>query len=301
MIKIYDNNISPQYFFNNYVLTNKPCVIKNFYKNDNCYSYYKNNKHKLEKYMIGNIEAYKIDNECINNFMKEIEKVTSFLESKRVWIHNKNNLTKWHYDGNGSAVINICISGKKRFYLSPPGTIPVYPLSSVGIRYINWECEYVDIEKYDFLFIPAFWFHEVLTLEDNTFTINHRFFIKKNNIFATNRDTYLYNLHKYLNTTMCKYNIICNITNDKSFLSSFLYGLYDISIIFILLLIIFLFLYKTNIIIFKILTGILFLLTIYLFTNNNIDNISSGISKLLSLYMFVLLIIISSLFFIKKK
>jgi hypothetical protein len=299
MIKIYENKITPQYFYNNHVLTNKPCVIKNFYKNDNCYSYYKNNEYKLKKYMIGPAVAYKIDNECINNFMSEIKKITSFVDTKRVWMHNKDNLTTWHYDGNGSAVINICISGKKRFYLSPPGTIPVYPLSSIGIKYIKWECNYVDIEKYDFLFIPAFWFHEVLTLEDNTFTINHRFFIKNNNnLFAANRDIYIYNLHKYLNTYMCKDNIICDITKDKSFLSSFLYGLYEVSIVFIIALLIFLFTYKINIIIFKILTCILFLTMIYLYFSNNIDDISSGVSKLMSLYILVFFI---TLFFLVKR
>ena len=109
MIKIYNNKISPTDFYENHVLTNKPCVIRKFYENDKCHDFYKNHDHKVKKYMIGNVEANELDVECINDFMDEIKKKTYFQGKKRIWLHNKNNLTQWHYDGDGANIINICI------------------------------------------------------------------------------------------------------------------------------------------------------------------------------------------------
>jgi len=292
MIKIYNNNISPLYFYKEHIEKNRPCVIKNFYnENDNCYKYYSKNINKVKEYKIGYASVYSTKSVCFNDFMKEINKLTTIVDETRMWKHNKDNLTLFHYDGNGQNVINICLSGSKRFYLAPPSSIPVYPLSNIALHYNNWDSNYADIEKGDLLYIPSYWFHKVLTLENNTVTVNHLFFHKNNNLYASHRDLYLYTLHKYLNSFMCIDNKICNLTKKKPLIYCLLFGIYEVSWIYIILSIIFLAAYKNNLQIYKILNIVSFVAIIYLYKDKYINNVSSGISKLFSLYLFIFIIL----------
>ena len=41
--------------------------------------------------------------------------------NNRYWHHDKGHVTRWHFDGDGVQVINICLRGSKRFLLAPPG------------------------------------------------------------------------------------------------------------------------------------------------------------------------------------
>ena len=126
--------------------------------------------------------------------------------------------------------------------MAPPGSIPVYPFTNIGIFPNYWkEKEYVDIYTGDLFFIPCYWHHKVLTLEDNTFTINYTLYNDNNHLYATNRDIHMYGLHKYFNTSMCKTNKICNILHDKYNSNiSILLGISEFSIYYIFYTIIFL-------------------------------------------------------------
>lgn len=297
MIKIYNlNEITPDIFLKNHIEESRPCVIKNFFYNDKCFDFYNQNKDNTENYLIVNVISHLIKKTCLNDFIKKLESTNKFTDYTRYWKHNKGNITPWHYDGNGQNVINICLSGKKRFYLAPPGTIPVYPLSNVAIHY-NWDSKYVDIEKYDLLYIPSYWFHKVITLEDNTVTINYLFYnYKNNNLFATNRDIYLYTLHDYFNTNMCE-NYICKITEKKPLMFSILYGLYEMLYIYFILLVLFFIIYKNNKKIYNIINCVFLLFIYYIYTNKDIVKSSYGANKLFSLY--IIFFIISLNLFIK--
>jgi hypothetical protein len=102
MIKIYNkDNISPLEFYNEHIEKNRPCVIKNFYnENDDCYKFYNKNINKGNEYKIGYVSVYLYYSVCYNDFMKEIDKLTTILNQTRMWKHNKSNLTLFHYDGN---------------------------------------------------------------------------------------------------------------------------------------------------------------------------------------------------------
>ena len=88
---------------------------------------------------------------------------------------------------------------------------------------------------------------------------------------------------------MCTDNKICNLTKKKPLLYCLLFGLYEISYIYIILLIIFLTLYNYKL--YKILHIISFIIILYLYNDKYINKVSSGISKLFSLYLFIFLVL----------
>lgn len=300
IIDIYNKNeISPYDFYSKYVLFNKPCIIKNFYnKNDKCYKFYLNNKSNFNDYLIFNVSSSKLNDNCFDNFTKKLCQYVDIQKNIRGWKHNKDNLTRWHYDGNGINVINICITGKKKFYLSPPGSLGVFPFTNTVYLPKIWNTPYVTIYERDFLYIPSYWFHQVITEQDNTFTINYCFYHKNNNDYSTLRDRSLYTLHNLLSTSMCKFNI-CNISKlkNENILIALLNGLYEISIFFLLFSIIIIYLYKLNKNLYKYFIIILTILNIFLFFDQKLDNITYGVIKLFSFYFLIYIVIIHILIY----
>lgn len=293
MIKVYNlNEITPELFLQNHIKENRPCVIKKFFHNDKCLDFYKKNINRAIEYKIGNLVSNFMNELCVSDFIKKIESNFTITQCTRAWQHNKNNVTRWHYDGNGQNVINICLAGKKRFFLAPPSSIPVYPLSNIALPY-DWDSEWIDIETYDLLYIPSYWFHKVETLEDKTITINYLFYDDiNNNLFASHRDIYLYTLHDYFNTAMCK-DIICLITKKKPMTYCLMYGVYEMIWIYMLLLIFFILLYRNNVQLYKITNIILFIIVSYFYFNKEYDNATVGINILYAFYLYIFLILIN--------
>lgn len=95
-------------------------------------------------------------------------------KSIRLWYHDKGHFTRNHYDANGTDLFNICVNGSKQFSLAPPDTFINYPYSGVSINSDPSDVYYdkVIIKSGDLLFIPSFWYHKVLTLEDNSRNFN---------------------------------------------------------------------------------------------------------------------------------
>ena len=194
MIIIYDNTqLQAETFIKDHINMNIPCVIRNFFSpTDKSFLFYQNKKKQFKSFKIAYAKTYRFEQLHINNFMKKIYKSSLFFyKGVRGWIHSKGNITPWHYDGNGQHVINICMEGSKRFYLAPPTNMEVLPLTNIAI-FDKTDTDYVDIYKYDLLYIPSHWFHKVVTLEDNTFTINYIFYNEIQNKYATYRDINLY-------------------------------------------------------------------------------------------------------------
>jgi len=202
---------------------NKPLLIKNFLDN-----IYKDEIKQLIKELNNNnnIEY----NPLIKSFYKVLDKYNFYKNIKkgllkeknfvcdpqsRIWRHKKDNLTKFHYDGNGINVINICLEGSKKFILTPPN-------SQINIPFINLSlhntCKKDDIkefivEKNDLFLIPSFWYHEVLTLEDNTTTVNLCITDKKCDI--DNNNLMKYKFHSLFRTAMINEPIIKVAKNKK--------------------------------------------------------------------------------------
>jgi len=91
--------------------------------------------------------------------------------NNRFWEHNRGHVTRWHFDGDGVQVINICMSGSKLFEFASPCATLVVPLTNVAMLDPITE-QSVVINEGDVLFFPSFWFHKVTCLQDNTITYN---------------------------------------------------------------------------------------------------------------------------------
>lgn len=196
------SNISYNYFLKEYILKNKPCIIRNFIDEINCTAdnvqTYVNSKN-LNSYLIGNITALLGDDTllCDNRIVRGIKKDMEVSKTIRVWKHNKNNKTKWHYDGHGADILNICFQGSKDFYLAPPHTYNTYPLSTIAYD-IDFKEKYkVQLNKNDMLYIPSFWFHKVITLEDNTINLNYMFYGHHSKKLISPRDSDIFITFSY--------------------------------------------------------------------------------------------------------
>lgn len=279
--------ISHEELYKKYILLNKPCVIRNFYPITTKISkYYLDNSNnytegKIAHLPIGYHSDYPIDNYLLNIKMKPD---TSFSKVVRSWKHQKNNRTRWHYDGNGINIFNICLSGSKRFYLNPPLSMATYPLSNIVINDKLDHDMYIDLNVSDMLFLPCFWMHSVITTSDNTFNINYIFLLDNNKI--TPRDKHMYTLHKMFNTYMCDNNDIepCTRYGTNSKIESFLYGLYEMKIILIPLLFLFKFCSK------RILYFIT-ILSLILYSSTTLQKWSMGMFNLNAIYIAILALV----------
>lgn len=297
IIDLEAENFSPEDVLS-HISENRPCVVRGFLSKDIVNYYLDHIKHaKLTKYLIGNVvaEIFEKHQMPFNEYIEAYENDPNLLHSNtiRVWRHNKNNLTRWHYDGNGADLLNISLQGKKRFYLAPPTSFPVYPFTNIAWKYDFKETHLVEIEPGDMLFIPAYWFHKVLTLENNTININYIMYNKKNKEIASKRDKDLFTLHNFFSTSMDPE--IKSIYKNEPIYYAAGRGIYEM-LPFIALFIIFYFIskkYKKSwIIILSILLG--FIAGMILYTNQSLEVDTNGMSKIIGFY----LLIVTSIFFI---
>ena len=283
--------------------TNRPCVVRNFLSTENIQHYVNHiNTTKIISYKIGtissnymkNTEIHKEKNEYLELYKNDPDLIQC--DRIRIWKHNKNNLTPWHYDGNGTDLLNICLQGRKRFYLSPPLSFPVYPFTNVSIHYDFKEKYNVEIGPGDMLFLPAYWFHKVITLENNSLNINYALFNKHNNQFAPKRDQELYGLHNLFNTTMDPE--ILSLYKHVPLEKCILRGSIEMFHLVVLLCIVFAIakLYK-KVWIMPIVYYVLFMVGVYIYTNKNLDYDTCGMSKLYGIFTIYITIVFSILYF----
>lgn len=287
MIDTYDlGEITWDDFKNNYIYRNKPCIIKKFINNANCpiekFQEFVNNKNNTS-FLIGNITALHGEsvNLCNNSLVKGIENEMIVADKYRIWKHQKNNKTKWHYDGHGGDLYNICIQGSKHFYLAPPGSFPVYSLSNIALDIEFNEKYLIKLNPSEMLYIPAYWFHKVITLEDNTINMNYTFYGSHNKQISSQRDRDLYTLHNIFNSRMCvadSTKIICDIysLNGYVYPSAILRGFYETIPFFV----IFLVLFSIN----QILSFVYFSCICFILFYSRFNIISSGITKIVSIF-----------------
>lgn len=212
----------------NHIKINKPLFIKKFYLNDNFNNLIKqiiklsNESKDKNNFLKGSVYIKSETNEFINEISTELGRCQNIkiYDKYRVWNHNKNNITPWHYDGNGIDVINICFNGKKKFILSEPNSQITFPFTNITIFETNCKkYEYI-LEPGDLLLIPRFWFHKVISLKNQTITMN---FCLTNNFDTLPKNfKMLYNTHNFFNTVMSK-QYICNFPNLHIKLNEFIY------------------------------------------------------------------------------
>jgi len=87
----------------------------------------------------------------------------------RFWQAAGGHQTPWHYDGNALDVINVQLTGAKRFTLAPPDRelpwIRFLPVSALGCGDAQVPNREVILGPGDLLYLPRFWSHRVQALE----------------------------------------------------------------------------------------------------------------------------------------
>lgn len=276
---------------------NTPCVVRNFLSQEIMQTYLDHiNNTSLTKYKTGNVPAYYMNYKVLaqNNYLDAYQSDPDLIHSNiiRVWKHNSNNITRWHYDGNGADMLNVSLKGKKRFYLAPPNSLPVYPLSNIAL-YDFKETHRVDIKAGDMLFLPAYWFHKVVTLTDDSININYIMYNKKNNKYASSRDKELFGLHNLFNTSMDQQ--ILKLYKTENIFSCLARGLYEMFLFISIFLILYFIGKKTKqrwVIYSLLLLGLI--IGLYLYYNKELSIDTNGITKIIGFYT----LFIIALFFI---
>lgn len=239
-MNVYDvTQLSYADFVSNHLNANRPCVVRRFVNDDSC-SLDSFSDHisrtAYQTYSIGSSKALfgQYESFCANDLVVGLEKDASIIMEKwfRLWRHGRGTVTPWHYDGNGSDIFNVCLGGSKDFYLSPPDSLPVYPLSSVALPVPFGFTYHVRLFAGDMLYIPSYWFHRVVTLDDTSSNVNFTFWHVTNSPIGRNTDLYI--LHRLLRTSMCD-QPICRMTSRPGRLShAFVVGLFETFPIFLL-------------------------------------------------------------------
>lgn len=87
----------------------------------------------------------------------------------RFWQAQEGHQTPWHYDGNALDVVNVQLTGSKRFTLAPPDRelpwIRFLPVSTLAFDDADVPTQQVVLNAGDLIFIPRFWSHRVQALE----------------------------------------------------------------------------------------------------------------------------------------
>lgn len=94
----------------------------------------------------------------------------------RFWQAQAGHQTPWHYDGNALDVINVQLTGSKRFTLAPPDRelpwIRFLPVSTLAYNDADLPVQQVILNAGDLIFIPRFWSHRVQALETVNRNVN---------------------------------------------------------------------------------------------------------------------------------
>ncbi len=94
----------------------------------------------------------------------------------RFWDSPKGHKTPWHYDGNALEVINVQLTGSKRFTLtSPDHELPYVrfqPISSLAYEDATAPALEVTLQAGDLIYVPRFWSHRVQALGESNRNVN---------------------------------------------------------------------------------------------------------------------------------
>ncbi len=111
----------------------------------------------------------------------------------RIWVHEKGNLSSWHYDANMISVFNVQVTGRKKWSLISPETpLCCYPFSNFAILdgkgddiFHNKIYTHFELNEGDMLFLPPLWFHQVEACEAENVSLNWVFTKKETQITSS--------------------------------------------------------------------------------------------------------------------
>lgn len=99
----------------------------------------------------------------------------------RLWINYKNHLTPFHSDTNGLYVFNVQVKGRKHWQIVAPDA-PLKLYSFTQFPYLTYNsqlpesvkelCYEFDLNEGEMLFLPPYWYHKVIAMEDENINVN---------------------------------------------------------------------------------------------------------------------------------
>jgi len=129
-------------------------------------------------------------------------------KSMRIWIHNQDNVSSWHYDTNMVNVFNAQVTGQKEWYLVSPDTpLDCYPFINFAIMDGNDEKNlrkkthaHFTLNEGDMLYIPPLWFHKVISKAEENISLNWILTKKETTVNSKTllRELERYQLQEYL-------------------------------------------------------------------------------------------------------
>jgi hypothetical protein len=97
----------------------------------------------------------------------------------RFWVNEKGNVTNWHYDGNGLYVFNVQVKGCKQWtIISPQTPLASYPFGHRSLPFSfrkpdgNMIYAQFKLEEGEMIFLPPFWQHHVIALDETNINFN---------------------------------------------------------------------------------------------------------------------------------
>lgn len=174
-------------FYNDFVQYKKPVLIKGALSSKRLNQLVLDKKDKIKPlYTRGaapflytyfddiTIRDYVFDLPIIKHLINNSD--TLFREKMRLWHHSKNNISYFHYDQRSTDLLNICLSGSKKWYFLPPDApLKCWPFYNIALPFQKnkkQKAMTLIMEQGDVIYIPRNWFHQVTTLEDDTKNIN---------------------------------------------------------------------------------------------------------------------------------
>ena len=129
-------------------------------------------------------------------------------KSMRIWIHDQDNVSSWHFDGNMVSVFNIQVTGQKEWFLVSPDTpLHCYPFVNFAImdgndaKSLQHKCHTrFMLDEGDMLYIPPLWFHKVISKAPENISLNWILTKKETAVCSKtlNRELEKYRLQEYL-------------------------------------------------------------------------------------------------------
>jgi hypothetical protein len=174
-------------FYHQIVKKKQPALLKGFLNCDEFQQVLTKNDAKMKAdYGRGAVPFLYLyfDNATIRNYLFDLpliknlvtNKNTQFREKMRFWQHQQGNISHFHYDQRSTDLLNICISGSKKWLFLPPEAplkcLPFYNIALPLQKSVKSQALEITMQAGDLLYIPRNWFHRVETLVDNTENIN---------------------------------------------------------------------------------------------------------------------------------
>jgi oxalate decarboxylase/phosphoglucose isomerase-like protein (cupin superfamily) len=126
----------------------------------------------------------------------------------RIWLHQKGNVSSWHYDANMVNVFNVQATGRKEWLIVSPETpLDFYPFTNFAIMDGKDERNLSDrihsrfmLNQGDMLYLPPLWTHKVISCDEENISLNWIFTKKETSVSskALKRELERYFLQEYL-------------------------------------------------------------------------------------------------------